>query len=191
MTHNAQRIRQRRFTIEEYYKMSDAGILREDDRVELIEGEIVEMSPVGTPHSSSVVRLTRLLILAVGDKAVVSTQNPIRLGKRSQPEPDILILKPRGDDYAEAHPEPKDVLWLIEVSDTTLNYDRTTKLSLYARFNVPETWIVNLTDKRLEIYREPSPRGYKLARFLEGTDTASPERLPKFSVSVKSIFGQQ
>jgi Uma2 family endonuclease len=111
----------RRFTMDEYYRLTAAGILPARLNTELIEGEIIEMSPVGTPHSSYVVRLTRLLILALDDKAVVSSQNPMQLGKNSQPEPDIMVLKSRTDNNAEANPEPKDVLLLIEVSESSLD----------------------------------------------------------------------
>src|SRR5262245_57646223 len=137
-------LEKRTFTVDEYHRMGAAGIFSEEERVELIEGEIITMSPIGTAHAACVNRLTALLIRKLGSRAIVSIQNPVRLNNRSEPQPDIVILKPRVDFYASATPTPKDVILAIEVSDTTVRYDRSIKVPLYARTKVPEVWIARL-----------------------------------------------
>ena len=124
--------------------MGQAGILGEDDRLELLEGEIVEMAPIGSRHQSVVDRLTRLFSNRVGDAAVVRVQGPVRLGDDSEPQPDLLLLRRRADFYATAHPGPEDVLLLVEVPDTSTEYDREVKLPLYARHGIAEVWLVGL-----------------------------------------------
>jgi Uma2 family endonuclease len=135
-------VTRRRFTVHDYHRMGEAGILHEDDRVELIEGEIVEMAAIGTRHFSCVNGLTRLLVRGVGDEAIVSVQNPVRLDEHNEPQPDLTVLRVR--DYRESLPVPEDVLLLIEVSDTTLRYDRGVKLPLYARAGIREVCILDL-----------------------------------------------
>jgi Uma2 family endonuclease len=129
-------VKRRRFTVHDYHRMGEAGILHEDDRVELIEGEIVEMAAIGTRHFSCVNRLNRLLVMSVGDEAVISVQNPVRLNEHTELQPDLAVIRAR--DYRESLPEPDDVLLLIEVSDTTLAYDRGVKLPLYAKAGITE-----------------------------------------------------
>jgi Uma2 family endonuclease len=129
-------VKRRRFTVHDYHRMGEAGILHEDDRVELIEGELVEMTAIGTRHFSCVNRLNRLLVMHVGDDAIVSVQNPVRLNEYNEPQPDLAVIRPR--DYKESLPMPEDVLLLIEVSDSTLAYDRGVKLTLYARAGIRE-----------------------------------------------------
>ena len=147
-------------TVSEYLRMSEVGILGPEQRVELIEGEIVDMSPIGLPHSSRVSRLNRLLSLAVGERALVWPQNPVILGDRSAPEPDMTLLRWRDDYYAQRHPGPEDILLIIEVSDTSLGYDRDTKLPLYARFLIPEVWILDVQGRHLDVHREPEAQRY-------------------------------
>ena len=131
METSMQQLTRWRFTVHDYHRMGEAGILQEDDRVELIEGELVQMTAIGTRHFSCVNRLNRLLVMNVRDEAVVSVQNPVRLNEYTEPQPDATVIRPR--DYRESLPMPEDVLLLIEVSDTTLAYDRGVKLPLYAR----------------------------------------------------------
>jgi len=142
----------RLFTAEEYFRMGEAGILQEDDRVELIEGEIVEMSPIGSRHAACVNRLVKLFVREVGDSGIVGAQNPVLLPDYSGPQPDVAVLRLREDFYAEAHPTPGDVLLLIEVSDTTLRYDREVKLPLYALAGILEVWIVDLQNGEILTY---------------------------------------
>jgi len=154
-------IRQHRYTVDEYYRMGQSGILKQGDRVELIEGEIVDLVPVGSAHAGIVNRLNRLLVQTLGDKAVVSVQKPVRLSAFSEPEPDIVLLKPRDDFYSGAHPGPADVLLIIEVSDASFDYDRGVKLPLYARHEIPVVWLIDIQQKQLLVFRSPSREGFK------------------------------
>jgi Uma2 family endonuclease len=149
-----------RLTVEEYYRMAEVGLLAPDARVELIEGEIIDMAPIGSGHAAIVNRLNRLLVQAVGDQAIVSVQSPIRLSLRSGPQPDLALLKPRADFYSRDHPGPADVLLAIEVSDTTLRYDRGIKMPLYARHGIPEVWIIDVENGLLHFFRSPSGDSY-------------------------------
>ena len=154
-------VARRPLTVAEYHRMGEVGILAERDRVELIEGELVAMSPIGSRHAGTVNALNRLIVSAVGERAVVSVQNPIQLDDRTEPEPDIAVLKPRQDDYRQATPRPDDVLLVIEVADTSVEYDRTVKLPLYAGHGIPEVWIVNLVAAEVEVWRTPAGDRYE------------------------------
>jgi Uma2 family endonuclease len=177
-----------KLSVEDYHKLGEAGILTEHSRVELVEGELIDMAPIGGPHMGLVNRLNRLLVLAVGDLGVVSIQNPVTLPPYSEPQPDVAILKLGADSVASSVPQANDVLLLIEVADTTLAYDRTTKLALYAKAGIAETWIVNLQSQRVEVYREPTVNGY-LRSFEVGIDgVVSPLALPTVQIAVATIF---
>lgn len=184
----AVQLTRRQFTVAEYYEMGKAGILTEDDRVELIEGEIIEMSPIGDAHAWCVNRLNRLFSKAVGDVAVVSVQNPVRLGDRSEPVPDVMLVR-LGPGLRGPHPTPADVLLLVEVSDTTLAYDEQVKVPLYARSGVPETWIVDLNREAIRAHREPTPKGYRLIEVHQRGDRISPSAFPDLSLGVDDILG--
>jgi Uma2 family endonuclease len=147
-------------TVDEYFRMGTAGVLPPEARVELIDGEIIDMPPIGPPHGSRVKWLSRILHRAVGDRAIVSTQDPVVLGAHSTPQPDLALLRYKEDFYASAHPGPADVLLAIEVAETSLAYDRDTKVPLYARFGIPEVWLVDLAGRHLDIYREPDQGRY-------------------------------
>jgi Uma2 family endonuclease len=131
-----------------------AGILGEEARVELIDGELVQMAPIGSLHAGKLERLRRLLERAVGNAVLVFSQNPVVLGKDSEPQPDIAVLRPRADGYETAHPRPEDILLLIEVADSSVQYDREIKIPLYARHGIPEVWLLDLQEKRLEVCHE-------------------------------------
>jgi Uma2 family endonuclease len=177
-----------KLSVEDYHKLGEVGILTEDSRVELIEGELIDMAPIGGPHMGLVNRLNRLLVPAVGDLGVVSIQNPVTLPPDSEPQPDVAILKPGADSAGSTVPRPDEVLLLIEVADTTLAYDRNTKLKLYAKAGVAEAWIVNLQSKCVEVYREPTINGY-LRKLETGLgDSVSPLRLPMVVLRVADIF---
>lgn len=182
-------ITKRKFTVDEYHRMAQAGILTEDDRVELIQGEIVEMTPVGSKHAACVKRLNRLLSKSVGDKAIVSVQAPVALDPHSEPQPDIALLRPSPDFYAAQHPGPDDVLLIVEVADTSAAYDRDVKLPLYARAGIPEVWLVDLAANRLEVYRGPSPEGYRERMIYRPGMQVSSESLPGLSLPVIEIVG--
>jgi Uma2 family endonuclease len=146
----------RPLTVNEYHRMGEAGIFAENERVELIEGQLIAMSPIGSPHLAAVNALTRLLVRAVGDLGIVSVQNPVRLNDRNEPEPDLAVLRPRDDEYRSALPGPTDLLLIIEVASSSIDYDRGVKLALYAKHGIPEFWIVNLDLGRVEVHRSPN-----------------------------------
>lgn len=153
-------IAKRLLTVAEYHKMAEAGILDEDDRVELINGEIIEMLPIGSKHSGHVNRINAYFTILIGEKAIISIQNPIVIGGHSEPEPDIAILRYRADFYTDQHPRPEDVLLIIEVADSSIDYDREIKLPLFADAGIPEFWIVNLEETKIEVYRNPLDNTY-------------------------------
>jgi Uma2 family endonuclease len=180
-------ITRRKLDVDEYYRMAEIGILHEDDRIELIEGELVEMAPIGGHHTGAVINLTHLLAAAVGRRAFVSVQNPVRLDRYNEPQPDFAVLRPRGDRYQGRVPEVGDVLLLVEVARSSLAYDRSVKLPLYAKHGIPEVWIVNIDDKLVEVCRDPGPDGYgSITRAGPGT-LLEPELLPGAIVEVADI----
>ncbi|QIN79442.1 Uma2 family endonuclease [Rubrobacter marinus] len=181
------RATRRLFTADEFHKMAEAGILHEDDRIELIEGELIEMAAIGTRHFACVNTLTRLLVRTVGDAAIVSVQNPVALRSDSEPQPDLVVLE--GKDYRDALPGPEDVLLLIEVSDTTLRYDRETKLPLYARSGVREAWIVDLNNGAVERHTEPFESGYRHVRRAGKRGSLASEVLPEITLKVDDLVG--
>ena len=177
------------FTRDDYYAMADAGILKPEDRVELIEGEIYQMGPIGNRHAGCVNRLVRrLAVLTTTDRAVLSTQNPVNLTDISEPEPDITLLRPREDFYGEGHPTPEDVLLLVEVADSSIGFDRGTKLPLYARCGIPEVWLVDVVKRTLEVHREPGQNGYGQVQRLRDGDRITPLAFPDFEIAVESIL---
>ena len=170
-----------------YHRLGETGILGADDRVELIEGEVVAMSPIGAAHIGAVMALTRLLVLAAGDRVHVSPQGSVRLADDSEPQPDIALLRPRADQYRSGLPTPADILLLIEVSDSSLHFDRLVKLPLYARHNIPEVWIVDLAAGAVEVHRGPGPAGYATATLVGRGDRLEP--LPGAFLAVADILG--
>jgi Uma2 family endonuclease len=177
------------FTTDEYDQMITAGILTENDRVELVNGEIVEMSPINVRHVTAVLRATRLFSRDLADGAFVSVQNPIRLDEWSQPEPDITLLSLREDVYAAGLAEPEDILLLVEVADTSLHYDRTVKIPMYARAGIQEVWLVNLVGREIEVYREPTAAGYRVMTRLFPGDAAVPLAFPDVAFAVDDLLG--
>jgi Uma2 family endonuclease len=180
-------VTRRRFTVHDYHRMGEAGILHEDDRVELIEGEIVEMAAIGTRHFTCVNQLTRLLVRGVGDAAIVSVQNPVRLDEHSEPQPDLTVLRVR--DYRESLPMPEDVLLLIEISDTTLSYDRGVKLPLYARAGIREVWIVDLQGEIIERHTDPSGSGYRRVERARRGEALAPLTFSELTLRVDAVLG--
>jgi len=177
-----------RFTVPQYEKMGDVGILNENDRVELIRGEIVAKTTIGNPHIACVNRLTRIFVRALGDRAIVSIQNPLRLAD-SEPEPDVALLAPRADEYATDKAGPADAFLVIEVADSSLDYDREVKGPLYAENGVAEYWIADVVDRVLEARRQPRPDGtYADVRTLRPGDTADVAALPGVAVAVADLF---
>jgi Uma2 family endonuclease len=177
----------RRFTVDEYFAMADAGILKREDHVELIEGEIIQMTPIGSRHAACVSRLNRLLLEQAGSDAIVRVQSPMLLSDLSAPEPDFLLARPHPDHYAAEHPRPSDTLLLIEVAHTTLAYDRGTKLALYAAAKVPEVWIVDVDGRAVEVYKQPEGMRYLSGYRLGPADTVRSELLPSVVVEVSRV----
>ncbi|MBI2403524.1 MAG: Uma2 family endonuclease [Gemmatimonadetes bacterium] len=178
-----------RFTVDEYQRMGAAGVFREDDRVELIDGQVVQMTPIGPEHGGCVKDLARLFYLAAGDQVILGIQDPLVLGPYAAPQPDIAVLRPRREGYRTAHPGPADVLLVIEVADTSVRYDRQTKIPLYAAAGIPEAWLVDLPARRIRVYREPGPDGYNSVRTFGPGDTLTPLHLPTVTLRVNDILG--
>ena len=178
----------RLFTVEEYHRMADAGILREDERIELIDGEIVEMAPIGNRHLGCVINLTRLFITRLDDRAVVSPQNPVVILPRSEPQPDLLLLRPLAVSYSQHRPASGDVLLAVEVADTTVRFDRLVKGRLYARAGIPEFWLCLAADGTVEVYRGPSAEGYAGMTLYGPGQTVSPLAFPDVGFAVSDFF---
>lgn len=179
-----------RITAERYESMIASGVLTKYDHVELIEGEILDMAPIGLRHAMLVNRLTKWLMFGVKDAALVSTGHTLRLGDASAPEPDVLVLKPRADDYGTTHPRAADVLLLIEVSDSSLALDQGTKLDLYARHDIAEYWVVDVGGRRIVTYREPAEGRYaqQSEASAAAAATASPRAFPDVGIAVDRLF---
>jgi Uma2 family endonuclease len=177
------------FTVDEYYQMAAAGILRPEDRVELIDGEIIQMSPIGHRHAVNVIRLTHLFTASFSDRAVVSVQNPIQLNNYTEPEPDVVLLKPRPDYYAKKKMWAEDALLIVEVADTTLLYDRNIKVPRYADAGVPEVWIENLSDDELLVYRDPVGEVYKVSMALHRGESVCPVAFPDAIFKIEDLLG--
>lgn len=178
----------RLLTVSDYHKMAEVGILDEDDRVELINGEIIEMSPIGKLHVNRVNRITSIFKKLPDEKAILSVQNPISIGPYSEPEPDISLLEFQADFYESQLPQAEDVILVIEVADTSLGYDREIKKPLFAAAGIPELWIVNIEDEQVEVYKNPSNGNYTSRQDFRKGETIHLENLD-FSVDVERILG--
>ena len=179
---------QHRFSVADYYRLAGSGVLPPGARVELLDGRLIDMSPIGPFHGGLVNRLGRLFHLQAQGRWVVSVQNPVRIDDYSEPEPDVMLLRPAADDFTSRHPQPADVFLLIEVADTTLDYDRAEKLPAYGRAGIPEVWIVNLTDLVVEVYRDPHFTGYGSKTALRPGDFAKPQAFPDVAVDVGELL---
>jgi Uma2 family endonuclease len=183
-------LRRHRFDVDQYRRMAEAGILLEDDPVELIEGELIEMAAVGVPHIGTVMALNQLLVVATLGRAMVSVQSPVRLDRYNEPEPDLALLRPRADRYQAGEPPcPADILLLIEVACTSLAYDRRVKLPLYARHGVPEVWIVDLDALAIDVHRRPVGDGYEACSSEARGSVLEVSLLPGVHVAVSDVFG--
>ena len=178
----------RRFTVAEYYAMAEAGILAPDERVELLDGEIIVMPPIGDWHVARVNLFTNTFPPQLQGRAVVSVQNPTRLDDASEPQPDVMLLRWRDDFYGGGHPGPADVLLLIEVSDTTVDYDRSAKLATYAAAGIPEVWIASRRDRRIESYADPAGDAYATVRYYEPGESIAPQAFPDVVLQVDQII---
>ena len=183
------RVARRPITVREFLRMGEVGILDPRDRVELIEGELVAMAPIGANHAGTVIALNAALTAATRGRALVSPQNPVQLNDRSLPQPDFAVLVPRADHYRTAHPRPHEVLLLVEVADSSLEYDRDVKRRLYARHGIAELWIVNLAAGNVEVCWSPGTDSYATIIVAGRNDVLEPERLPGARVRVADILG--
>jgi Uma2 family endonuclease len=181
-------IHRRLFTADEFHTLARVGVLHEDDRLELIEGEIVEMSPIGSSHAGNVNRLIAVLTRAFGEKVVVSVQNPIRLDPQTEPQPDISVLRPRADFYTDSHPTAEDILLLIEVSESSVEYDRKVKVPLYAKAGILEVWLIVPETKVIEVYTNPAADGYRLIRRALPGESIALQALPDVNLPVNDIL---
>lgn len=181
-------LRRHRITADEYHRLGEAGVLAPDARVELINGEVIDMAPIGSRHWSVVNRLHRLLERAVGDRALVSSQSSMRLGPHNEPQPDLALFKPRTDFYVGALPTAVDTLLIVEVADSTARYDREIKLPLYARHGVGEVWIVDLEAALLCVYRQPEGERYRVAGETPSPGPMTLLALPGMSVDLSGLL---
>lgn len=176
-------------SVDEYYLMAQGGVLRKDARVELIEGEVIEMSPIRKRHAGCALRLNRLLNRGVDDLAFVSVQSPVGIDEFSEPQPDLNLLKPRADFYSNSHPAAQGVLVAIEVCDTSVDYDRNVKLPLYARAGIPEAWLVVLPKDVIEVLSEPKNGKYAKVQRLKRGKTLTSSAVTGLSLKVDDILG--
>jgi Uma2 family endonuclease len=177
------------FSVDDYYRMADAGLFSDDQHVELIEGEVIEMSPIGSSHAGCVDDLNSLLNRKVRRLAIVRVRGPVRINEYSEPQPDLALLKPRRDSYRRSHPTPPEVLLVIEVSDTSAQYDRNVKLPLYAGAGIPEAWLIVLPKDLVEVHSEPKNGKYQKVQRLKRGKTVNSPTVQGLSLKVDDILG--
>ena len=175
------------FSVEEYHKLGEAGIFHEDDRVELLNGDIVIMAPIGIRHVKAVRRLIKVLSRQYSDRCIVDVQNPVMIDGHSEPQPDILLLRHEAD-LRDCSPLPEDVLLLVEVADTSLMYDKSDKRDAYARSGVAEYWLLNLTRNELHVFRQPGARGYGSEELVRAGESIAPLAFPGSPVALNEIL---
>lgn len=178
-----------RFSVDEYYQMIELGLLKDYEKAEIIEGELISKMPIGEKHSAIVERLSEILHDELGKSVSLRNQQPIKFSDYNEPQPDLAILQRRDDFYFYEKPVPKDVLILIEVSDSTLKYDRDTKLALYAEAEIPEVWIINLPNNIIEVHQKPSIGIYQLAQIYKSGEVVKSAILPNLEIEVDKILG--
>lgn len=179
----------RRFTVADYYRMAAAGILGAHDRVELVDGRVVQMTPIGPDHAGCVKAVADVLRRTLGDTALLGVQDPITLDAASEPQPDVTVLRRLPGGYRVRHPGPADILLVVEVADTSLAYDRDVKAPLYARAGIPEVWLVVLAESRIVVYREPGPEGYADMRTVTREGSLSPVAFPGATIPAADVLG--
>jgi Uma2 family endonuclease len=183
-------VTRRRFTADDYQRMGQAGILRREDRVELIDGEIVTMTPIGPRHCDSVDRANRAFVMKAGDSAIVRVQGSVRLDFYTEPEPDLVLLRPRPDFYSSAHPGPADILLIVEIAETSIDYDRDVKSRVYAQSGVQEYWLADLNENVLTAYSVPEGGTYRNTRPYARGQSLAPQLLPECVVSTEDLLSE-
>ncbi len=176
------------FTVDDYYKMAETGILDSDDRVELLDGEILKMSPAGSYHSGCINTLAQHFFLNLQNLATVSIQNPVRLDAYSAPEPDVALLHYRDDHYKASLPIPEEIHLLVEVADSSLDKDLYVKIPLYAKALVPEAWIIDLSSRTVHVFRDPSDGEYQSRAIYSENDRLAPVSFPDIHLPVNTLF---
>jgi len=179
----------KRFRVEDFRKMTEVGILPEESGWEVIDGFLIDKMSIGSRHASTVKRLNKIFTNLVGNATIISVQDPIQIDDYNEPEPDIAILEPREDFYEKNHPLPQDVLLLIEVSDSTIEYDRGVKKTLYAEAGITEYWLVSLQANTIEVYSQPKNGNYRLARILESGETIEAVAVKNLKLQIDEILG--
>lgn len=178
----------RLLTVDDFNRMIEACIFGEDERIELINGELIRMAPIGHGHGGQVKRSVRILSRLVGERALMSVQDPVEMPDLAEPQPDVALLRPRSDDYSHSNPTAADVLLLIEVADSSLEFDRQTKALMYAQAGIADYWIVNLVDEQLIVLREPTPDGYASVQTLGRDDSVTLLAFPDLTVAISDIL---
>jgi Uma2 family endonuclease len=178
----------RLFTVKEYHQMAESGIIKPTERVELIRGEIVKMSPIGHRHAAFVNNLNQLLVLRLAGRAIVSVQNPVVVADDSEPQPDLTLLRRRDVPYKDAEAVAADALLLIEVAEHSLRYDRTVKLRLYAETGIPDYWVVDCAAESIEVHRAPAPEGHREVTRVSADASVAPLAFPDVVLAVAEIF---
>lgn len=183
-------IGQRPYTVEEYYRLAETGVLAPDARVELLDGEIAPMSPIGDGHASSVTFSTDAFYAHLSGRAVIRVQNPVWLSPYSEPQPDVALVRLPRQKYARGHPRPQDVYLIVEVADTSAVHDRTVKARLYARAGIPELWVVDLPEATVWVYRDPSPEGYRTLVAVRQGEVIRPVSFPEVTILASDLLGE-
>jgi len=173
---------------EEYLRMGEAGVFAPEARLELIEGEIIEVAPIHPPHAGCVTRLTKLFVQRANDRAIVPVQNPLIISEHSVPQPDVALLEPRADYYARSHPTASDVFLVVEVADTTLRFDLQTKVPLYARCGIAEAWVVDVNARIVHVFRDPVEAGYRTSLVAGVGERVACAAVPEVAVEVGELF---
>ena len=183
-------ITKRRFTADEYQRMGETGILCEDDRVELMDGEVVAMTPIGPRHCACVDRTTRAMVTQAGETAIVRVQGSVRLDLFHEPEPDLVLLRPRADFYSSAHPGPADILLIVEIAQSSIDYDRDVKAAVYAKMGIAEYWLADLNANVLSCHSAPGDGGYRRVEQLHRGQVVSPQLLPACAIAVDVLLAE-
>lgn len=179
----------RLFTVAEYHQMIESGVIKQDDRVELLNGEIIYMSPIGPRHAAHVDRLTNILPAKLSGSVHLRVQSPIQLNDDSEPQPDLTLLKPREDFYANSHPTAADIFVAIEVSDSTVEFDRRTKIPTYASAGTQETWLIDLVNDRIELHSNPFNNVYQEVRIIQRGQNVLSQSLPQLKLKADEVLG--
>lgn len=188
-THTPIRYVPHRFMVDEYYRMAEVGILDEHDRVELIDGQILVMEPIGPEHAGNTNRLNRLFHSVLGERAIVGIQNPIQIDRFNHPQPDVVVCKPRDDFYEQCHPTPEDIYLVVEIAWTSAARDRTLKAPLYGRAGIPEFWLIDISGRTIDVYTDPSEDGYDRVERLRPGASLRPSAFSHVELQVDDVIG--